>query len=166
MHDAPTRSEAISTLAALIKDIRIATITTVTDEGSLRSRPMATQNAPFDGTLWFFTDADAPKAGEIERTRQVNVSYSAPDDNRYVSVSGTARITRDRARIDELWSPVLKAWFPEGKETPGIALIEVDVEHAEYWDAPSQKIVQVVGLVKALATGKRADPGRNEKLDL
>ena len=161
-----TASNEIETLRELIKDIRFAMLTTVDEDGSLRSRPMATQSAEFDGELWFFTEASSPKAGEVERDHRVNVSYAAPDDNRYVSVSGTARMVRDRAKAKELWKPALKAWFPEGVDDPNLALLCVQVEKAEYWDSPSSKMIQLAGFLKAVVTGQRIDPGENEKLDL
>lgn len=96
---------------------------------------------------------------EIAADSRVNVAYSKPDDNTYVSVSGTGSISKDRAKIEELWSPILKAWFPDGLEDPKICLLKVQVEEAEYWDAPSSKIVQIAGFIKALATGQEADYG-------
>jgi general stress protein 26 len=156
----------VEKLADIIKDIEYAMLTTAMPDGSLRSRPMATQKAPFDGTLWFFTDADSAKVHEVEGDSHVNVAYADPAHNRWVSVAGTARVVRDRAKIKELWTPPLKAWFPKGPEEPNIALLRVDVAGAEYWDAPSNKMVQLVGFVKAVVTGKRYEPGENEKIDL
>src|SRR5579864_1232595 len=115
-------SEDIEKLAELIKDIRVAMLTTAEPDGSLRSRPMATQNTPFDGTLWFFTEINSGKVGEIEGERHVNVSYADPNAQKYVSVSGLASVVQDRAKAAELWSPVLKAWFPLGLEDPSMAL--------------------------------------------
>ena len=66
-----------------------------------------------------------------------------------------ARITKDRAKAEELWNTFLLAWFPKGLDDPNLALLEVDVEKAEYWDSPSSKVVQLIGFAKALATGKR-----------
>ncbi|HKV09480.1 MAG TPA: pyridoxamine 5'-phosphate oxidase family protein [Thermoanaerobaculia bacterium] len=157
----------IEKIRDLIKGIRFAMLTTVDTDGSLRSRPMATQEAEFDGELWFFTGASSPKVDEVERNHRVNVSYAAPDDNTYVSISGTARMVRDKAKAKELWNPALKAWFPEGLDDPDLALLCVRVEKAEYWDSPSSKMVQLYGLAKAVLTGKRADDiGENEKIDL
>ena len=68
--------------------------------------------------------------------------------------------------IEKLWSPILKAWFPEGLEDPSLCLLKIPVEQAEYWDAPSSKIVQLFGMVKAIATGQEADYGENKKIDL
>lgn len=161
-----TRDDAVKKLGELIRDIEFAMLTTVEEDGHLRARPMQTQASDFDGTLWFFTHAREPKVGEVEREPHVGVAYAKPEENRYVSVSGTARVVRERAKIEELWNPALKAWFPEGVDDPNIALIRVSVDHAEYWDAPSSTFVQLAGFLKAVATGKEYRPGENEKLDL
>ena len=161
-----TRDEMISKLAKLIKDIRFAMLTTAEADGTLRSRPMGTQQVEFDGDLWFFTGADSGKVHEIQHDQHVNVSYAAPEDNRYVSVSGTAQLVRDQSKIKELWNPLLKAWFPNGPDDPNIALLKINVHEAEYWDSPSSTMVQLIGFAKAVATGKRYDGGENEKLSL
>jgi general stress protein 26 len=166
MENTKTRDEAIEKLNGLIKDIDFAMLTTVDTDGVLRSRPMSTQDAEFDGTLWFFTSDKTHKVEEIERDNRVNASYAEPKDNVYVSVSGTATIVKDKAKMEELWNPILKAWFPKGLDDPNICLLRVDVEQAEYWDSPSSTLVQVVGFVKALVTGQRANGGENEKINL
>ena len=89
----PTREEAIAKLAELIADTHVAMFTTRAVDGTLRSRPMATQQGPFDGMLWFFTGRDTDKTFEIERQAEVNVAYAKPDDQVYVLGlgHGTAR---------------------------------------------------------------------------
>jgi general stress protein 26 len=159
------REESIEKLKSLIEDIDFGMLTTM-DGGKLRSRPMSTQEVQADGDLWFFTSDKTHKVDEIEADNRVNVAYSKPDDNVYVSVSGTATIVKDRAKIEELWNPVLKAWFPEGLDDPTLCLLKVSVEEAEYWDSPNSKIVQIAGFVKALVTGKAAQGGENEKISL
>jgi general stress protein 26 len=162
----PDRDESIGKLSELIKDIKFAMLATAEPDGTLRSRPMATQQVEFDGDLWFFTGANTPKVYEIERDRHVNVIYAAPDKNVYVSVSGKARLVRDRQKAEQLWNPAYKAWFPKGLEDPDLALIKVSVEQAEYWDSSSSAVVHLAGFVKALATGERYQAGENEKIDL
>jgi len=130
-------------------------LTTADSDGSLRSRPMMTQKTEFDGQLWFFTGVNSAKTDEVEREDQVNLSYADPGSETYVSVSGTASVTRNRKKMEELWSPLHGAWFPKGIDDPDIGLLKVTVEKAEYWDSPSSKVVQLIGLAKALATGKR-----------
>ena len=159
------RQESIEKLNELINDIQTAMLTTI-DGGVLRSRPMATQKAEFDGTLFFLTGADTHKDEEIKKDNRVNVSYAEPSDNIYVSVSGTAQTYHDQAKIDELWNPFYKAWFPEGQTDPNIRVLKVTVEQAEYWDSSSSTIVHLVGFLKALATGEQYDGGENKKIDL
>src|SRR5256885_9709801 len=106
---ARSSSAEIEKLHELIKDVRFAMFTTAAKNGTLRSRPMATQRTKFDGTLWFFTDEDSAKVHEIGRDRHVNVSYADPDSNTYVSVSGMARLVKDREKVKELWSPLVRA---------------------------------------------------------
>lgn len=166
MTETNDRDGQIKKLAEMIKDIDFAMLTTVGVDGTLHSRPMSTQRVEFDGDLWFFTRASAPKVGEIEREHQVNVSYAKPEDQRYVSVSGRAVVVRDRAKIEELWSPELKAWFPDGLADPDIALLRVSAERAEYWDSPASAVAHAVSFVKAIVTGTPANPGENEKIEL
>lgn len=156
----------LSKIAELIKDIRIATLTTRDERGKLHSRPMGTEEADFDGTLWFLTYDDSPKTAEIEAHSDVNVSYSDPATQRFVSISGRARIANDRKRIKELWTPALKTWFPNGEDDPHIAVIEVEAEEAEYWDSPSSTFVKAAGFAKAVLTGKPYLPGDNKKVNL
>ena len=159
------RESAIAKLKELTEGIDFCMLTTI-DSGQLRSRPMSTQQAEFDGDLWFFTSDDTHKVEEIEKDDRVCVAYSNPSDSTYVSVSGRASVVKDRAKIEELWSPILKAWFPEGLDDPHLCLLKVSAEQAEYWESPSGTVVQILGFVKAIATGQQADWGDNEKLDL
>lgn len=140
-------------LRKLIKGARVAMLTTVASDGTLRSRPMATLKAPFEGDVWFFTRASTPKADEIRDRAQVNVSFSDGDDNRYLSISGTASLVRDKERLEQLWSGRLKNWFPDGKKDPDLALLRVRVDRAEYWDAKTAAMVHLGGLVKSSLGG-------------
>lgn len=159
-------NQDLEKLIDLIKDIKTAMFTTAEIDGTLRSRPMRTQQTTPDGTLWFFTGQESNKTHEIKHDKHVNVSYMDDASNTYVSVSGKAKTVKDKAKIDELWHEPLKAWFPEGKEDPNIALIKVTIEQAEYWDTPSNAFVHLYGMAKAIITGEPAHPGENKKIDL
>lgn len=160
-----THQDNLKKLYALIRGIKFAMLTTVDARGSLRSRPMTTLEAEPDGNLWFFTAIDAPKVAETRRDEQVNLGYSDPSDNRYVSVSGRAEVLRDRAKIRELWRPAHKAFF-EGPEDPRLALLRVTPVEAEYWDSPSNIVTQTISMVKNMITGDKPELGENEKLKL
>lgn len=159
-----SHDDDVKTLAEKINGIRIAMLVTTSDEG-LHARPMATQEVTFDGDLWFFTSVDAEKTQEIARHPQVCVAYADPSDQRYVSVSGTARVIDDRARMKALWTPFLNVWFDKGADDPMLRLIRVRVERAEYWDAPSGRLVQLLGFIRKAAGGEAAI-GENRQVSL
>lgn len=159
------RQESIEKLKSLTESIDFAMLTTIAG-GKFRSRPMSTQEFDLDGNLWFFTSDQTHKVDEIEADNRVSVAYSQPDDNIFVSVFGRAAIVKDRAKIEELWNPILKAWFPEGLDDPTLCLLKISVEEAEYWDSPNSKIVQIAGFIKALVTGQEADGGDYGKITL
>lgn len=161
-----TQADDIQKVGEMIKDIDFAMLTTKEPDGTLRSRPMSTQEVEFDGDLWFFTNIDAEKVEEIKQEQQVNVSYADKSNQRYVSVSGQARVLRDQQKIDELWSPVLKVWFPNGKDDPNVGLLKVSVTQAEYWDSSSNRMVRLAQFAKALVTGDHEEMGENRKLNL
>ena len=164
MSDNLDREGAVKKLGELIHGMKIAMLTTVTANGALRSRPMATLDAPFDGRLWFFTHASGSKADEAWSHPRVNLSYADEKAQRYVSVSGKAAIVRDRAKAAELWKPELATWFSGGLDDPALALLEVTVEEAEHWDAPAKAMVLMAGFIQAVLRSSK--PGEHEKIDL
>lgn len=156
----------LKTLVEKIKDINTAMLSTVEPDGTIRSRPMRHLQADENGIIWFFTGYESGKSHEIKNDSHVNLSYANPDDQLYVSVSGRAQVYRDQQKIDELWNPFMKSWFPEGKEDPNIGILKVTVEQAEYWDSPSSAVVHLYGVVKAALTGEPPHAGENKKINL
>lgn len=154
-------------LREMIKDIDFCMFTTVDENNDLHSRPMSLNSeVDQEGNLWFFTFGNSHKVSEVQRTPKCNVSFANPDDHRYVSITGTAELVRDKEKIKELWKPELKAWFPEGTEEPDIALLRVGIERAEYWDSPRGTVARVFSFVSALVTGKSAEWGENRKIEM
>ncbi len=138
-----TENSAFSKLIAMIEALDIGMLTTRDETGTLRSRPMSTQKAE-NGVFWFFTSASSPKVDEIEGEAHVNLSYIAPDAEVYVSISGTARTVRDEAQIRELWNEDASRWFPGGLDSPDIALLEVRMTEAEYWDVDKRRMQKLL----------------------
>ncbi len=88
------------------------------------------------------------------------VAVTLQDSRRFVSIAGTARITRDRALIDRLWSETWKLWFPQGKGDPELCIIEVTPRDAEYWDQSGLAGVKfVLEAVKAYVTATEPKSG-------
>src|SRR5512135_425329 len=108
-----TRDEAVRKLNEMIKGIPVAMLTTVTERGWLRSRPMVAQAQPFDGTLWFLSGAATSKARDVRDRQQVNLCYVSAARDRYVSLSGVASLVSDPARVAELWNRAYAEWFPK-----------------------------------------------------
>jgi len=163
-----TEQEAKEKIGEMIRDINIALLVTQDQSGNFHARPMGTQkpdkDKPFTGELWFMTDVNSPKVAEIKENPKVLLSYAEPKKQDYISVAGTASIVIDKAKVKEFWTEAFKTWFPDGPDDPDIALIRVDAEAAEYWDAPSKTIVYAYGYFKAKLTGEQPDIGENRKI--
>jgi general stress protein 26 len=157
--------ENVRKLREMIKGIEVAMLTTVQDDGSLRSCPMATQKVEFFGDLYFFTKLSALKIEEVERDHQVSISYASPENQRYISMSGVARVLRDRAKMEELWFADLEPWFPAGLEDPELALLWISIMQGEYWEGPFGTLVYLPQ-VKKMAAGMEVERDENEKLEL
>jgi general stress protein 26 len=143
-------------VAELVRGVRIAMLTTVEPGGDLVSHPMATQDVELDSDIWFITERGSDTARNIEASPRVNVAYSG--DSSWVSVSGSAEVVDDEARLAELWNTFTDAWMEGGPDNPENVLVHVRGESAQYWDSPGAKVTQLVNLVKAKVTGERYEP--------
>jgi len=152
----------------MIKDIRFAMLTTCDADGTLHSRPMASKQADsFHGELWFFTKKSSHKIKEVHKgSEQVNVSYSDPDNQSYVSISGVADLIDDKVKSKELWTDYMKTWFPGGLDDPDLTLLRVKITTADYWNGPSSKIGQLYGMAKAAITGDQSSLGEHKTVNV
>ena len=135
-------------------------LTTVQADGTLHSRPMALQETPFDGDLWFFTQRSSGKASEIAAKRAVSVTAQNAGLKSFLALRGYGYMVVDEAKNAALWKPAYTAWFPQGLKDPELALLRVETQTAEYWAAPSGVVTYLYNLV----TGSRE--GEHEKLVL
>jgi general stress protein 26 len=158
MTHTPTDPEQSSThLWGLIKDIRFAMFTTRHGNGHLHSRPMTTQNTRIgeDSSLWFFMSRAGEPVADLATDSTVNLVYADPGEDTYVSISGTASVVEDGSKKRELWTKMAEAWFPGGVTDPDLALVQVKMSHANYWDVDESKVVQLFHMAKAIVTGTR-----------
>lgn len=162
--DEPTHDEAVAKVRELLGDHHLAMLTTLDASGALVSRPMGVQDVEFDGDLWFFTTLDSHKVAEIRAGSPANAAFAGSSS--WVSVSGTAEVVQDQAKIEELWNPVAGAWYPDGPTTPQLCLVRLRAQSVEYWDSPGGRLATVISLVKAKATGRAYDGGENATVDL
>ena len=166
MSQQPTHSEAIQKINELVKGKEIAMLTSVSEEGHFHARPMAILDVDFDGDVWFFTKKDSPKVDQIQSEPRVNVAYSDPSNQDYVSLAGKARLVVDQALNEKYWKPQFEAWFPDGLDDPQLSLLKIEVEGAEYWDAPSSTIAHVKGFIQTKISGEQQHVGEHAKVEI
>jgi general stress protein 26 len=147
----------------LMKKIGFAMMVT-RDGEKLRARPMAAYLDRDANTIFFLTDARRHKDDEIAANPQINLSFADSGDMKFVSVSGTAAVSNDRAKIKELFSTPAKAWW-DSAEDPNIRVLKFTPDEAEYWDSPGT-VISYVKMAAAAVSGTRPDLGTNRKVSI
>lgn len=141
----------------LIKDTRFCMLAHRHTDGTLHSHPLTTQNKDLgeDGCLYFFVSRSSEVGQRLQQDGNVNLAYANVDKDTWVSITGTARISEDMQKKKELFNVMAKAWFPGGVDDPNLELVEVKIEEAEYWNVKENKLLQLLKMGKAAATGTR-----------
>ena len=152
--------QKLDDLYALIDGIDVAMLTTRRADGHLVSRAMQTQARRAHADLWFVTDVDSHKLDELATDPHVNVAYYKDRTREWVSVSGTAILSRDRDLVRGLYKPDWKAWFPDeggardgGPDDPRIALILVEAHSVVYSKKDRPAIVAAFEIARAMLGG-------------
>lgn len=159
------KAEKLSKLRRLIDDVNVAMLTSIKANGEFYSRPMNTMELDNDGNIYFFSDEHTPDVHDISINNNVSVTYTNPETNTYIALQGKLYLAHDQEKINNLWMPAMKAWFPEGKEDPNLTLIRVEVLKAEYWDSSASDMVVLFNLLKAIFKGKTYSQGDHEEID-
>lgn len=146
--------EAQQKFKKLVKEISICMFITNTDaDTNEHTRPMATIDVEDNGTLWFFTDLRSIKVEEVSKERKAHLVYAHPGKESYLDVWGMATVVTDRQQIKDKWSPMVKAWFPDGVDDPNLALLKIVPYKNYYWDAETGKMVQFLKMAASIVTG-------------
>lgn len=148
-------------LARLIEPMSVAMLTGSDGEGMLASRPMSPLEMDAEGSIWFFTDA---RSGKAESLSALNLNFTSDATSTYVSIAGSGTLHADRATIDRLWTAAARPWFPDGKDSPNLALLAFRPQTAEYWDAPHSKMVRMVAFAASVVAGKPIGMGDHATL--
>jgi general stress protein 26 len=153
------RTAAIEKLKEIAEKIDMCMFCTLPENFPLETRPMSTQKVDDDGNIWFLSSIDSHKNDEIKQDAHVQLIYSDPESMSFMTVNGTASISRDKKKIEELWKVHAKIWFTEGKDDPRITVIKVTPADAHYWDTKHNKMVSFLKMFSSLVTGKTMDDG-------
>ena len=158
-----TSDEARDRVWELARKINICMFVTWDGERQ-RARPLAANVDRDEHAIYFLTDVTGLKDDQIERFPIVTLAFSDTGDNKYVSITGEAKVTNDRAKISELWTPDNKAFW-DSKDDPDIRLITVTPDDAEVWDSPGM-VVATVKMLTAAVTGAKVELGNNRKVTM
>jgi general stress protein 26 len=150
---------------SLMQDVKVAMVVTHDGHGDcLRARPMAARPDPEENAIFFLTDESAAKDEEVNRNSNVCLAFADIKGQKYVSVTGAARVSNDRNKIKAIFSIADKAFWKDAND-PAIRLLRVDLSVAEYWEGPGL-VVSVVKMIGAALTGGNRDFGDNKKVEL
>lgn len=117
-----------------------------------------------EGNFWFLSDEESRKNFELKADSRIQLFYSNPSKYEFMTVYGHAVQYKDREIIDDLWTPVAKAWFKEGKDDPSLTAIMVIPDEAYYWDTKSSKMVSLVKILASMVSNRTMDDGVEGKL--
>jgi len=160
-------NQNIEKLIEMVKESKVCMlITREKNDENLSGRPMTISKIDDGGNLWFFTAASSYKIDELEENKKVSISITNESNNNYLMINGTGNLVKDKSKMKELWSPILKAWFPLGLEDPDMILIKVTPKEVNYWDSSSSKMVVLFNMIKAIVSGKVYDEGEHGKINL
>ncbi len=157
-----TDEAALNKLKELAEGIRVCMFETGPHASEIR--PMSTLEVDTKGNIWFFSAAESEKNKQISFHPDVRLVYSDNTNSKYLVVDGDATIIEDRLKAAMLWTPVAKAWFPEGVDDPNLRLICVHPHKAHYWDVKYGKMIAFLQMAAAAVTGKPADVGEQGTL--
>lgn len=158
-----TEDEARDRVWELAEKIKICMFVTWDGERQ-RARPLAANIERDEDAIYFLIDVGGVKDDQIEDFPIVTLAFADNGAYKYLSITGRAKVTNDRAKISELWTPDNKAFW-DSKDDPGIRLITVTPDDAEVWDSPG-RIVAAVKMLTAAVTGAKVELGNNRKVTM
>jgi len=138
-------------LRQVIRESEVGMLTTIDEEGRLVSRPMLPLLFDNDQAVYFLTHASSAKVRQISNQPRVALTFTAPQ-SRYLSVTGRAAVIDDAGLIARLWNPTYRAWFPDGADDAEATAIQITIEQANYWEAPTSRVARLIGMIEAIVT--------------
>ncbi|WP_312089550.1 pyridoxamine 5'-phosphate oxidase family protein [Chryseobacterium sp.] len=148
--------EAAKKIKELSEKAKFCMFCTELDTVPINTRPMGLQETDEDGNLWFISSDTSNKNFHIKDDDRVQLLFMNNSDSEYLSVFGNATIYKDRATIEDKWSPMANAWF-DGKEDPNVSIIKVAPKDTYYWDTKAGKLVSLLSFAAAAISGTKTD---------
>jgi general stress protein 26 len=158
--------EGIEKMQEIAKSAGSCFFCTADSGGMLEARPMNIRDVDDEGSFWFLSAKDSCKNLEIQEDPTVTLFMQGSAHSDFLQVKGQAEILSDRGKIEELWMPLIKTWFTEGKDDPRISVIRVVPVEARYWDTKHGEGVSFVKIVVGAMTGKHMDDSVEGRITL
>lgn len=153
-----SKQDNIDRAQDIVKDIKFAMMSTVNSKGDLHAWPMTTRETSFGAKeIWFIGDKKSDVYKDIQDNEKVGLTYSSQDAKNYVSVSANAELSDDKAKLEELWTPMDNAFFEHGIEDENVQLIKVVPHGVECWVSGSSTVNMFKMAAAALQDGKAAE---------
>ena len=156
--------DAVKKIKDFVDEIKVCMFCTSVTDMPFRTRPMSTLEVDEEGNLWFFSGKSSDKNDEIKNDDTVQLIYSKNSDVHFLTITGKASLVEDQAKKDELWNPIVKAYFPEGKDDPNLSLVKIKPEAAHYWDTINGKMITWFKMAASAVTGNQNNVGVEGKL--
>jgi general stress protein 26 len=159
------QQEAIDKLKELVDSIDIGMLCTYPPTSKfVHAVPMSRQEVDEEGAIWFLFSSASDSFRNLQENPEISILYSDIRGYNFLSINGTATISRDPQRIDKYWNKFVEAWFEKGKEDPQIRILKVVPAEAHYWDNKSGKLVTFFKVAASALSGARLDIGREGDL--
>ena len=159
-----SNQDAIKKMKDMAAEIKTCMFCTYDAQQAMQTAPMSANEIEDDGTFWFLSAKDSTRNKDIQANSTTDLIFAQPGKENYLSVHGKSEVVYDRQKIDDLWNPIVKAWFTEGKDDPNISVIKFTPNEAYYWDTKHGKMVSFLKIAVSAVTGKTMDDGIQGKL--
>lgn len=159
-------SEAIAKIKEMAEDIKMCMFCTELSVRPVPTRPMGVQEVDDQGNLWFLSSKTSNKNFEINHDNEVQLIFAKNADAHFLSVFGTAVIYTDRSHVEDIWTPMAKTWFEEGKNDPNATVIKVTPQDAYYWDTKNGKMISLLKIAIGALVGNVDDGGVEGRLNV
>jgi general stress protein 26 len=128
-------------------------------------RPMSVLEVDAEGNLWFMSMKDSLKNKEIAADPFTHLLFQESSNSGFLNIYGITEISTDQEKIDQLWKPLLKVWFQDGKDDLNISLLKVVPTNVYYWDNKHGDVIAFAKMAASVVTGKTMDDSVEGNLD-
>ena len=161
------KADGILQLKKMVEEVKFCFfITDLENKKGTSSTIMTAQQVDDEGNIWFFSGADSDRNKDINAHKKVQLYFASPEKPAYLAVNAAATIVMDKAKIKELWNPLMTVWFKDGMEDHNISLIKATTKKANYWDSDGGKMINFFKMIASAITGKNTIDSTQGKIKI